>query len=197
MGLYLSFWAESFGHLMGQLLASAQFSGPFVGRASGAGPVMPRRRAAGRRCQPGWVRRPPCRRISGHAVGEVAAAARSVSKPYETRGRGSGERPRVHFPPLRDVTRHARATRPVRSGFPAFPRRRRTGGTPVAWAEERNETGEGRAAARGPGTPGRRRQGAALRRWPYVSASSRPRPSVRRQGPCQNETCGLQFYFST
>ncbi|PVH61530.1 hypothetical protein PAHAL_3G055000 [Panicum hallii] len=30
---------------------------------------------------------------------------RSVSKPYETRGRGSGERPRIHFPPLRDVTR--------------------------------------------------------------------------------------------
>ena len=47
MGLYLSFWAESFGHLMGQLLASAQFSGPFVGRASGAGHAeAPSRRPA-------------------------------------------------------------------------------------------------------------------------------------------------------
>jgi len=84
MGLYLSFWAESFGHLMGQLLASPQFSGPFVGRASGAGPVMP---------EPAL----PATARMGEAA--AAAAARLVSKPYETRGRGSGERPRVHFLP--------------------------------------------------------------------------------------------------
>jgi hypothetical protein len=120
MGLYLLLWAESLAHLMGQRLVSAQFSGPFVRRARGAGrrpswfPQLPPgghaepalqgharqdgrggRRAVGSGVMPSgrWRRRRRRRR------------RRSVSKPYETRGRGSGERPRIHFPPLRDVTR--------------------------------------------------------------------------------------------
>ena len=47
MGLYLSFWAESFGHLMGQLLASAQFSARMGEEAAVPSDLGSRRRGGG------------------------------------------------------------------------------------------------------------------------------------------------------
>jgi hypothetical protein len=78
---------------MGQRLVSAQFSGPFVGRASGAGPVMPEP------ALPATAR-----------MGEAAAAAGGGALGVETirdEREGLGREATGSFPAVRWVTRWA------------------------------------------------------------------------------------------